>query len=216
MGAGLVRPYERLVLETLSLEEAAQTLASTPSATSLTPLGALATTLIHQRLSSHTSELFVQTVTLFQDGPLSQPKDTDQEARWRETVNAGRSLGGSIGAAADSFAKVWESGVLNVKDLVVDDEDSKAILTTIVLFKRIFPSRILCCDSTDSEVSFILSPPPSPPVRGPQKEAVLELRRALGSSVFEDQSEHRDALEDARDRVVDMLVEYERRGRSRV
>ena len=215
MGVGLVRPYERLVLETLSLEEAAQTLASTPCATLLTPLGALATTLIHQRISSHTSDLFVQTVTLSQ-GPLPQSGDTDQGARWRETVNAGRSLGGSIGAAADSFAKVWESGILNVKDLVMDDENIKTVLTTILLFKRIFPSRILCCDGADSEVSVILSPPPSPPVRGPQKELVLELRRALGSSVFEEQSEDRDALEDARDRVVDMLVDYERRGRSRV
>jgi hypothetical protein len=221
-GVGLVRPYEQVVLETLSLEEAAQILASAPPATSLTPLGALATTLIHQRLRSHTSDLFVQTVTLFQDGALSQSQseNTDRETQWRETVTAGRSLGGSIGAAADSFAKVWESGVLNVKDIVVDDEGIKTVLSTIVLFKRIFPSRILCCDAgagaDSSGVSFILSPPPSPPVRGPKKEVVLELRRALGESVFEERGEGRDELEDVRDRVVDMLVEYERRGRSRV
>jgi len=208
------------VLETLSLEEAAQSLASSHPTTSLTPLGALATTLIHQRLCSHTSDLFVQTVTLFQDGTLSQSQQSenaDREVRWRETVDAGRSLGGSIALAADSFAKVWESGVLSVEDLVVEDEDIKTVLSTIVLFKRIFPSRILCCDGAGEEVSFILSPPPSPPVRGPQKDVVLELRRALGSSVFEEQSgEGRDELEDARDRVVDMLVEYERRGRNRV
>ncbi|OAX39844.1 hypothetical protein K503DRAFT_715705 [Rhizopogon vinicolor AM-OR11-026] len=217
--AQMVGHYERLVLETLSLEDAAQTLASTPPATALTPLGALATTLIHQRLRSHTSDLFVHTVTLFQDGGPSLSEERDQrETRWRETVNAGRSLGGSIALAADSFAKVWESGVLSVKDLVVDDEDIRTVLSTIVLFKRIFPSRILCCDGAEEEVSFILSPPPSPPVRGPQREVVLELRRALGESVFEEgsESEGRDELEDARDRAVDMLVEYERRGRSRV
>ncbi|KAG2148885.1 hypothetical protein DEU56DRAFT_782677 [Suillus clintonianus] len=213
---GLVRPYERLVLETLSLEEAVQTLASTPSTTSLTPLGALATTLLRQRLRSHTSELFVQTVSHSHGGAPSQPHDAAQEAQWHETINAGRSLGGTISTISDSFAKVWESGVLNVKDLVVDDEDIKTVLNTIVLFRRIFPSRILCCDTANNEVSFILSPPPSPPARGPQKEVVMQLRRALGSSVFEEQSEDRDELEDSRDRAVDMLVEYERRGRSRL
>lgn len=213
---GLVRPYERLVLETFSLEEAAKTLPSSPPATSLTPLGALATTLLRQRLRSHTSELFVQTVTRSHASSLSQPHNAEQEAQWNETINAGRSLSGTISAISNSFAKVWESGVLNVKDLVVDDEDIKTMLSTIVLFRRIFPSRILCCDAADNEVSFILSPPPSPPARGPQKEVVMQLRRALGSSVFEEQSEDRDELEDSRDRAVDMLVEYERRGRSRV
>lgn len=213
---GLVRPYERLVLETLSLDAAAKTLASTPPASSLTPLGALATILLRQRLNSHTSDLFVQTVTRSHTSTLSQSNDTEQEAQWHETINAGRSLGGTISAISDSFAKVWESGVLNVKDLVVDDEDIKTVLSTVVLFRRIFPSRILCCDTENNEVSVILSPPPSPPARGPQKEVVMQLRRALGSSVFEEQSEDRDELEDARDRAVDMLVEYERRGRSRV
>lgn len=213
---GLVRPYERLVLETLSLEEAAQTLTSSPPTTSLTPLGALAVTLLRQRLRSHTSELFVQTVTRSHGGALSQSHDAEQEAKWNETINAGRSLGGTISAISDSFAKVWESGVFNVNDLIVDDEDIKTVLSTIVLFRRIFPSRILCCDTANNEVSFILSPPPSPPARGPQKEVVMQLRRALGSSVFEEQSEDRDELEDSRDRAVDMLVEYERRGRSRV
>ncbi|KAG1745076.1 uncharacterized protein EDB91DRAFT_1122313 [Suillus paluster] len=212
---GVVRPYERLVLKTLSLEDAARTLASTSPTTSLTPLGTLATTLLCQRLRSHTSDLFVQTVTRSHASALSQSQDADQEAQWHETVSAGRSLSGPVSAISDSFAKVWESGVLNVKDLIVDDEDIKTVLSTIVLFRRIFPSRILCCDTDNNEVSFILSPPPSPPARGPQKEVVMQLRRALGSSVFEEQSEDRDELEDARDRAVDMLVEYERRGRSR-
>ncbi|KAG1824620.1 uncharacterized protein BJ212DRAFT_1321526 [Suillus subaureus] len=214
--AGLVRPYERLVLETLSLEEAAQTLTSSLPTTFLTPLGALATTLLRQRLRSHASELFVQTVTRSHGGALSQSHDAEQEAKWNETINAGRSLGGTISAISDSFAKVWENDVLNVKDLVADDEDIKTVLSTIVLFRRIFPSRIMCCDATNNEVSLILSPPPSPPARGPQKEVVMQLRRALGSSVFEEQSEDRDELEDSRDRAVDMLVEYERRGRSRI
>ncbi|KAG2368441.1 hypothetical protein BDR07DRAFT_1391404 [Suillus spraguei] len=197
--AGLVRPYERLVLDTVSLEEAAQTLTSSSPTTSLTPLGALATTILRQRLRSHASELFVQTV-----------------ARSRGDSQCGRSLSGTIGAISDSFAKVWESDMLNVKDLAVDDEDIKTVLSTIIIFRRIFPSRILCCDAGNDEVSLILSPPPSPPARGPQKEVVMQLRRALGSSVFEEQSEDRDELEDSRDRAVDMLVEYERRGRSRV
>lgn len=213
---GLIRPYERLVLETLSLEEAAQMLTSSSPITSLTPLSALATDLLRQRLRSHASELFVQTVTRSHSGVLSQSHDAEQEAKWNEAINAGRSLGSTIKAISDSFAKVWESGMLNVEDLVVDDEDIKTVLSTIVLFRRIFPSRILCCDATNNEVSFILSPPPSPPARGLQKEVVMQLRRALGSSVFEEQSEDRDELEDSRDRAVDMLVEYERRGRSRV
>ncbi|KAG2155284.1 uncharacterized protein EDB93DRAFT_1129901 [Suillus bovinus] len=213
---GVIRPYERLVLETLSLEEAAQTLTSSTPTTSLTPLGALATTLLRQRLCSHTSKLFVQTVTRSHSGALSLSHDPELAARWNETINAGRSLGGAICAISDSFAKVWASSVLDVKDLVIDDEDIKIMLNTIVLFRRIFPSRILCCDDTNNEVSFILSPPPSPPTRGSQKDVVMQLRRALGSSVFEEQREDRDELEDSRDRAVDMLVEYERRGRNRV
>ncbi|KAG1772069.1 hypothetical protein EDD22DRAFT_965906 [Suillus occidentalis] len=195
---GLIRPYERLVLETLSLEEAAQILASSSPTTSLTPLG----------VPRHDPPPPTY--------PLPYIRTFQQEAKWNEAINAGRSLGGTISAISDSFAKVWESGMLNVEDLVVDDEDIRTVLSTIVLFRRIFPSRILCCDAVNNEVSFILSPPPSPPARGLQKEVVMQLRRALGSSVFEEQSEDRDELEDSRDRAVDMLVEYERRGRSRV
>lgn len=99
-----------------------------------------------------------------------------------------------------------------------------------MLYRRVFPSSILNCVSASGAepVSFILSPPPSPSRKNP--ELLYSLRMALGSPVFEYTSESAEAesesqndderlglaLEDARDRVIDMLVDGERAGRGRM
>ena len=67
-----------------------------------------------------------------------------------------------------------------------------------------------------SVTSVLLSPPPSPTSRSQaSKEGnlFLDLRKALGNRVFED-GDREGEMEDARDRVVDLIVEMERRGRS--
>jgi len=130
--------------------------------------------------------------------------------------------------------KVWTTGVDNVGDFLDEDieddgveSDIRSILSALILYRRIFPSSILSCASASGvePVTFILSPPPSPS----RKNAGLHLalRRALASDAFdfkgddtEDEKMSEDhrlgvILEDARDHVVDMLVEGERAGRSR-
>ncbi|KAG9311691.1 hypothetical protein JVU11DRAFT_7929 [Chiua virens] len=86
-----------------------------------------------------------------------------------------------------------------------------ALLRSTVLYNQVFASR------------FVLSPPSSPSANGSGEEAetdvVLLLRRVLGSSVFEESGESNSdglSLEDARDRVVDMIVNMQRERRTRV
>ncbi|TDL19590.1 hypothetical protein BD410DRAFT_841948 [Rickenella mellea] len=112
-----------------------------------------------------------------------------------------------------------------------DDGELYALLRAIVLYRRIFPSTLLhvssagdgssytdnsgaahgCSSSSQGSssqpgmgISISLIPMPSPPPSPSRKNAALHLalRRALDSSAFDGG----DALEDARDRVVDMLT----------
>lgn len=108
------------------------------------------------------------------------------------------------------------------------DEDIVSLLTALTLYRRIFPTSVLPCTTSGAgAVSILLSPPPSPSRKS--SELHLALRRRLGARVFDftDGSAAgggRDgngkdvvslgvALEDARDRVVDMLVSVERQVR---
>lgn len=226
------------MLSSLSLEKAAARLAGIQHSTESvknTPIGLLATTLIHERLLKHASVLFVRTVL-----PDRSPNDTEvyakqddmEEEQRKETIDAGKSLGGRTKELADALDKVWTTGVNNVSDFM-DDEDIqddgveseiRSILMALILYRRIFPSSILSCASA-SGVTFILSPPPSPSRKNSGLH--LALRRVLASDAFdfkgegaEDEKMSEDhqlgvILEDARDHVVDMLVEGERAGRSR-
>ena len=112
-----------------------------------------------------------------------------------------------------------------------DDDEIKALFTALVLYRRAFGTTTATdlqqhpCDPS----STLLSPPPSPTMRGSVKytRMLLELRKALGNRVFEDNvdddmegggaggcaSSRVLGLEDARDRVVDMIVDVERRGK---
>ncbi|KAH9941125.1 uncharacterized protein BXZ73DRAFT_42084 [Epithele typhae] len=100
------------------------------------------------------------------------------------------------------------------RDLASQDEaEIRALLTATLVYRRIFPSTIPAC--APAWPAFVLSPPPSPTARSTQLHTAL--RAALGSPAFEGGADGRledpalgAALEDARDRVVDMLVEFER------
>ena len=83
------------------------------------------------------------------------------------------------------------------------------------MYRRIFPSTLPACAPAAGGPAFVLSPPPSPSRRNAQLHTAL--RTALGSPAFESGADGRledpalgAALEDARDRVEDMLFEFER------
>jgi len=103
----------------------------------------------------------------------------------------------------------------DAQDLASTDEAQiRALLCATLVYRRIFPSSIPACPTS---MAFVLSPPPSPS----RTNAALHvaLRAALGSAAFEcgggrlGDEELGAALEDARDRVVDMLVDVERANR---
>ncbi|KAI1797965.1 hypothetical protein LXA43DRAFT_420 [Ganoderma leucocontextum] len=105
------------------------------------------------------------------------------------------------------------------QDLASQDEaEIRALITATLIYRRIFPSTIPACTLAGGGVgapAFVLSPPPSPSRRNAQLH--MALRTALGSPAFESGADGRledpelgAALEDARDRVVDMLVDFER------
>ena len=190
------------------------------------------------------------------------------EQERKETVEAGRSIGGRTAELATLLERAWETGFFasrvapahdaheideddvdvdadceDEQDLASQDEaEIRALLTATLAYRRIFPSRLPACHG-----AVVLSPPPSPPSPTPssatlspfslstpaspssspaRKTAQLHaaLRTALGSPAFESGADGRledqllgAALEDARDRVEDMLFEYERacwRGRA--
>lgn len=239
-----VRPYERLVLSNLTLDEAAERFAAShPNGlpTTHAPIGLLATMLVRERLLKHSSILFIRTVL-----PNHSHSGTDyswmhteqynlEEEKCKETIDASKSLGGRIKTLAEALEKAWTTGIDDIEDIEDDDDTSadaaeveiRSLLSALILYRRIFPSSILSCASATGvePVSFILSPPPSPSRKN--SDLYLALRKALASDVFdftgEDVEDERPseeqrlgvALEDARDRVVDMLVESERAGRSR-
>ena len=108
-------------------------------------------------------------------------------------------------------------------DLASQDEaEIRALLTATLVYRRIFPSSLPACHHALGAAAIVLSPPPSPSRRNAQLHTAL--RAALGSPAFESGADGRledpelgAALEDARDRVEDMLFEFERacwRGRA--
>ncbi|KIJ61437.1 hypothetical protein HYDPIDRAFT_115907 [Hydnomerulius pinastri MD-312] len=223
--------FEHLVFDNMTVEEAVESLAlSKPSADS-SPIAALASTLLRKRLHAYASALFIERVTQSQDSDSDFPSAEDRKS-WRDTITFGRSLGGSMGLLSDAFAKVWhKSGDLFDIDALESapaDEDIRALLSAILLYQRVFTPREVLCHAGvpggEAPVAFILSPPPTPPSKTggnheQSADVILKLRRALGSNVFEESGETRVdefSLEDARDRVVDMLVDLERGRRSRV
>lgn len=244
-----VRPFERLVLTSLTVNEAAERLAvvqGNADNTKHTPIELLASILIRERLLRHASVLFVRTIlpdrfhTTSEDGWLAAEQDNlDEEEKRKETIDAGKSLGGRIRELVEALEKTWGTGVEDITDVLDhhNDGSSKAdeaevglrsLLNALILYRRIFPSSVFSCVSAtgSKSVSLILSPPPSPSRKNPDLH--LALRRVLGSPVFDSTFDEADvgdeklkeeqqrlsiALEDARDRVVDMLVEGGRIGK---
>ncbi|KIK92761.1 hypothetical protein PAXRUDRAFT_829667 [Paxillus rubicundulus Ve08.2h10] len=216
--------FEHLVFDNMTVEKAAESLASSKPMTGSSPIAVLASTLLRERLHAYASSLFIHRVTRDQDSDSDFPSHQDSKT-WRVTITFGRSLGGDIGLLSDAFAKVWQRGIVDfdVGSLQVGpaDEDIRALLSATVLYDRVFSRQEVLCRADvpggDDSIAFVLSPPRTPHSKMGGKDSradvVLQLHRALGSSVFEENAESSTdgvSLEDARDRVVDMIVTLEK------
>nr|UBR88890.1 transcription factor bHLH7 [Ganoderma lucidum] len=226
-----------------------------------TPLGILAAILIRERLRKHAASLFVRTVVRAEvearranpaydsddecDDPVytyDADKDFKEEQERKETIEAGKSIGGHTAELAVLLERIWDMGFFSQEDTLLpaartahcrdvdadcedeqdlasqDEAEIRALLTATLIYRRIFPSTIPACTLAGGRVgapAFVLSPPPSPSRRNAKLH--MALRTALGSPAFESGADGRledpelgAALEDARDRVVDMLVDFER------
>ena len=231
-----LRIHEKLVLETLTVDEALDRLAHFSVSDTLTkerededgriytPLELLGCSIVKERVKTHVGKLFVHVVA--KRGIVNDEEEREENAR-RMTVDAARELGGYVERLGKTFERVWKTAYVEDDDLSyfvnLEDDETKALFTALVLYRRVFAADLCGPSST------LLSPPPSPTLRGSVKhvQRLLELRKALGNTVFEHtdvggEDEDVDGgydfprsfgLEDARDRVVDMIVDVERRGR---
>jgi hypothetical protein len=242
---------EKLVFETLSVDEALDRLAlaswtkergNDEDGRMYTPLEVLGCLIVRERVKKHMGRLFVQVVAANATERVSMANDKEEkeyreeEAARRITVDAARELGGSVERLGKAFERVWKTTISVEDDELFseraadqddDDDEIKALFTALVLYRRAFGANIgHPCDPS----STLLSPPPSPTTKGrgvvKYAQMLHELRKALGNRVFEDDNTNDDVaddavdmegvgsvlgLEDARDRVVDMIVDVERR-----
>ncbi|KAI6158186.1 hypothetical protein BKA82DRAFT_996621 [Pisolithus tinctorius] len=221
--------FERLIFKEMTLEGALECLSTSSEGTDVngpTPITMLGSTLLHRRLLAHASSLFVHRVAEAHEGAVEDFSSEDEEKQWRETVEYGCSIDGDIAALCSVFKRAWrDEADMDADALEWGSVDSslQALLTAIILHQQVFPRRQP--DSTpgslaDFNTSF-LSPPPSPQSGQPKDARSRRLRCILGSSVFEQSVTSSDiqsdacslSLEDARDRVVDELVNLERETR---
>ncbi|KAH9849565.1 hypothetical protein C2E23DRAFT_736813 [Lenzites betulinus] len=269
-----LRAHEKIVLNNMTVEEAADWLAKwrtwhdterkgrCTACEKRTPLGILAAILIRERLRKHAASLFVRTVVRAEDASRHalSPCDTDdecdaqpfqhdaerdyqEEQERKETVEAGKSIGGRTAELAMLLERIWDTGFHAPEDALAparsvfdadadaevhadcedaadlastDEAELRALLTATLVYRRIFPSAI---PAAGTAATFVLSPPPSPSRRNARLH--MALRTALGSPAFEyagaegrlEDVQLGAALEDARDRVVDMLVDFEKANR---
>ncbi|KAF8970448.1 hypothetical protein BDZ97DRAFT_1914739 [Flammula alnicola] len=223
---------EKLVFDTLDIGDAAGYLSrATPNDRSdgdkaYMPFEVLGCLVVKERVKKHLGSLFVDAVVGGNETPQAK-----EEQDWRQTIDAARELGGHVEELAKMFERVWKSGnaaVVEDADVNLPAADSesgidgeiKALLAALVLYRQLF------ADASDGWMSSstLLSPPPTPTSKASLKRGHMlrSLRTVLGNRVFEDvelvEVVEEDAqhemqsmgLEDARDRVVDMIFDAER------
>ncbi|KAG6815805.1 hypothetical protein H0H87_011204 [Tephrocybe sp. NHM501043] len=214
------KAYERLVLEELSVDDASAKLDARTINNYVgdgedgelgKPIRVLASAVVRERVGKHLGLLFV--------GSVRGEEDVDAEERGKEvkerrrTIEAAKELGGMAGELGRRLERLWKVPSGSVTEDVAkeyesgseeEDDAAEVLATVLVLYRRVFSF-----GSAGNGASALMSPPPSPGREGKGKDTsdVARLRRALGSRIFEES----EALEDARDRVVDMVVELERR-----
>jgi hypothetical protein len=216
--ARVVRPFERAVLSAMTVEEASTSLAKA-SNVHLSPLGSLAEHNVRKAVAHLAGRAFVRAVlgadTLPGDSKVhNTEKDAREEEEWRAVVDSGRSMGGG-GAELVGLLECVRTGMFvryedtQSPDDSVDEEERsvRMLLGAIVLYRGLFPSGL----PGSMGVPVVLSPPPSPSRRNAGLRAAL--RFALDGEVFYRGGPE---LEEARDRVIDMLVDVDRASRRRV
>ena len=218
MRARVVRPFERAVLSTMTIDEASRSLAKA-SNIRLSPLGSLAVCKVHKAVAHLAGRTLVRAV-LGADAQLGESevydaeKDAREEEERRAVVDAGRSMGGSSAELVDLLERVCTGMFVRYEDTqhpddsdIDEERDVRTLLGAIVLYRGLFPSGL----PNSMGVPVVLSPPPSPSRRNTGLRAAL--RVALDGEVFYNGGPE---LEEARDRVVDMLVDADRTSRRRV
>lgn len=182
-------------MERLDVRAAAAALKS-PRAANLakqgaSPLQALGVLAARDDIRAAAAKLFVRSVS-----PTSAGATADKERDVRETISSARALGGHTARLAtllDALAR--GTAVPTDAADALDDSPEAAILAALVRVRALFPSTI-----TGGEVQVVLSPAAG---ESSGKMRAL-LRRTLGHEAFEEPG-----LEEARDRVVDMICEGE-------
>lgn len=217
--ARVVRPFERAVIGAMTVEEASTSLAKTCN-DRLSPLNSLAVRNVRKAVVHVAAQTFVDAVL----GPDVQSgnseffgaeKDTREEVERQAVVDAGRSLGGCSAELVDLLERICNGAFVRYEEIEhsndsdTDDEERgvRMLLSAVVLYRQLFPSAL----PGSSGVSVVLSPPPSPSRRNAGLRAAL--RVALDSEVFYSGGS---MLEEARDRVIDTLVDVNRASRRRV
>jgi len=197
------------------------------------PISVLASVLVKERIRDHLSSLFVRVVGNAEGGDqddddltekelnTSADEEDDVDVEWRRTIDVSKEVGGRTEELGKMFERVWKGRMgmeCDEVDLLSDleglgglESEIRALLTALVLYRRLLND--IRREEASMSRSTLLSPPPSPGPRSPlgeKRDQTLHLlRKVLGSRVFEDG----DDTEDARDRVVDLVVACERRER---
>ncbi|KAH9968233.1 hypothetical protein BC827DRAFT_1373375 [Russula dissimulans] len=214
--ARVVRPFERAVISSMTVEEGYVDLAKA-SDVRLSPLGSLAVRHVRRAVANLAGRTFVRAV-LGTDAQLGDSevyeKDAHEEER-RAVADAGRSMGGPsmelVGLleriCTGMFVRYEETQSSDDSDVEEDERGARMLLGAIVLYRGLFPSGL----PGSMGIPVVLSPPPSPSRRNVGLRAALRL--ALDGEVFYSGGSE---LEEARDRVIDMLVDVDRASRRRV
>jgi len=212
-----MRPHERLVLDGMTVHEAAERLAAV-CAGERAPIEVLARALLEERMRKHAAVLFVRAVPADEEEKEQQEGEEEGEGGEEEkarqvSIEAAQSLGGRFAELAESLESAWKTDAYDVGAGLAaeqEEEGAGALLAAFVLYRRSFPAR--------ARAAQVLSPPPSPGgedgarVRGWR----VALRKVLAAEVFEGKEGGRlwARVEDAKDKVVDMLVEGDKMARS--
>ena len=233
----ILRPYERLVLDSMGVSEAAS-LVQMWCRTGFqrehhSPLTILGETLVRRKIKKHAQLLFVQSVdkALHKDDDSSDTDEStderylltagteaESEVERLRIIQAGKSLGGSTADLAVALEKLLDLGTFELPEAShsdVDYEDIRALLSAIALCREVFRTSLVHAGTSECDtpsISVILTPPSSPSPRDFRPHQAL--RKVLGGSVFETSAEADQesdslamAVENARDSVVDMLVD---------
>lgn len=219
------KPFEAYVLEKMTVDDATEKLANLFSDSGRvcglsSPLSVLAAQLVRDSVRIQAEKLFISQV-LGEDGAESISNDTDDIQKddfdARKVIEVGRCLDETTTSLVNLLEVIQSNTCSRIplSDLYKttgssEEHDLFSLLYAFILYRRIFPSTDdpsrgtylsrQCDIQTQRISSFIPSPPPSPQPKNTSLH--LALRRALDSAAFD----RGDALEDARDCIVDMLT----------